>query len=63
MTPHRALNWTLAALIALVMSCAYMLDGPSEIQAIQATADSVQDAQMAAKEAAKPTLIATKDMK
>jgi hypothetical protein len=63
MTPHRALNWTLAALIALIMSTAYLLDGPSEQAAIQATADSVLDAQQAAAAASThpATLIASQD--
>jgi len=48
MTRHRLINWTLAALIALGLSCTYLLDGPTELDAIQATADSVIDAQIAA---------------
>ena len=53
MTPHRLLNLALAALIALILSTAYLLDGPSELDAIQATADSVADAQNSARAAAR----------
>ena len=38
------INWLAAGLVALVLSTSYLLDGPSEIDAIQATADSKQDA-------------------
>jgi len=55
MTPHRLLNLTLAAAIALVLSTSYLLDGPSELDAIRATAASVADAQNAARAAAHPT--------
>lgn len=51
MTPHRALNWLLASVIAAVMSMAYLLDGPTELDAIKATADSVLDARAAAQAA------------
>ena len=65
MTPHRLLNLTLAALIALGLSAAHLLGGPSELDAIQATAESVIDAQAAAQAAAathpRPALLATKD--
>lgn len=44
MTPHRALNWALATLIALAMSTAYLLDGPSDIEAMQEVAADVTDA-------------------
>lgn len=38
---NHAINWGLAALAALVLSTAYLLDGPSEIQAaIDAAADA-----------------------
>lgn len=33
-----------AALIALALSCSYMLDGPSELEAIEATEASLRDA-------------------
>jgi len=59
MTPHRLLNLALAAAIAVVLSTSYLLDGPSELDAIQATAASVLDAQAAAAASAHPsTLIA-----
>jgi hypothetical protein len=38
---NHAINWTLAALTALVLSTAYLLDGPSDHQAaIDAAADA-----------------------
>lgn len=52
MTPHRILNWILATLIGLIMSTAYLLDGPDDIQAARDTAASVADAQAAAQQAA-----------
>jgi hypothetical protein len=44
MTPHRLFNLALASAIAVVLSCAYLLDGPGEIEASRATAASVADA-------------------
>ena len=44
MIPRRLLNWLLVALFVIIPSTAYLLDGPSELEAIQATADSKQDA-------------------
>lgn len=44
MTPHRALNYTLAAAMAAVLSLSYLLDGPTELQAAQATQLAKQDA-------------------
>lgn len=41
-------NFMLAAAIAMVLSCSYLLDGPTELDAIEATAASIQDAQQAA---------------
>ena len=38
------INTALVALIALILSTGYLLDGPSELDAMQATADSKQDA-------------------
>lgn len=38
-------NWLVASLIALAMSCAWMLDGPSDIDAAQDVAEDVADAQ------------------
>ena len=43
MTP-RLINTALVGLIALILSTSYLLDGPSELDAMQATADSVDDA-------------------
>jgi hypothetical protein len=37
--------FVLSILIGAVLSLAYLLDGPSEMDAIQATADSVMDAE------------------
>lgn len=44
MTAHRALNWTIAGLIALLLSCSYLLDGPDDNHAEHAQALSLQDA-------------------
>ncbi len=44
MSPLRLLNIALASVIALVMSSAYLLDGPSDLDAMQASAASTQDA-------------------
>jgi hypothetical protein len=44
MTRHRALNWLLATIIALLMACAHMLDGPSDIEAMHDVATDVKDA-------------------
>lgn len=40
----RALNWALAALLALLLSSSYLLDGPTDHQAEWASAASLQDA-------------------
>lgn len=40
----RLIEWLLVSLIALVLASSYLLDGPSEIDAIQATADAKSDA-------------------
>lgn len=47
MTTHRLINWTLAALIAAIMSTSYLLDGPDDHHAEQAHAMSLRDAQRA----------------
>jgi len=48
MTRHRRLNMALSLLgafvFALVLSASGLLDGPSDLDALQATADSKQDA-------------------
>jgi hypothetical protein len=45
MTAHRAINWALAALIAAILSCSYLLDGPSDHSAEHAQALALKDAQ------------------
>ena len=56
MTPHRALNPALTAIgtlvLAAVMSASHLLDGPSEMDALQDTQASVIDAQHDAQRAA-----------
>ena len=42
------INWTLAGLTALVLSTAYLLDGPTDHQAAIDTAAAERDAQRAA---------------
>jgi hypothetical protein len=57
MTAHRALNWAIAALIALCMAASYQLDGPDDIATAQAVAEDLQDAQSSAtKTVAAPAL-------
>lgn len=43
-TPHPLTNWALAALLAAVICLSSLLDGPTEIEAMQATQASTQDA-------------------
>jgi len=38
-------TWLAATAIALVLACAHLLDGPSDIEAAQDVATDVQDAQ------------------
>ena len=45
MTAHRLINWTLAAAIAAMMSTAYLLDAPSDVQTRTASRQSAADAQ------------------
>jgi hypothetical protein len=60
----RLINAALVALIALILSTSYLLDGPSEIEAMQATADSVDDAiNMAASQASNTPARGQKDLK
>lgn len=47
---NAATRYLIALVIALGMSSAYLVDGPSEIDAMQATAASVSDAVTAANE-------------
>lgn len=42
---HRILNWTLAAGIAAVLSCAYLLDGPDDHRAELDQAEAIALAQ------------------
>ena len=44
MMAHRLLNWLAAGLIAAIMSAAWLLDGPSEIEAARAAAHAHRDA-------------------
>ena len=50
---HRLLNWLAAGLIAAIMSTAYLLDGPSDLQAAADTAASVRHAERQAQVAAR----------
>lgn len=60
----RIINTALVALIALVLSTSYLLDGPSELDAMQATADSVDDAiKSAATQASNTPARGQKDLK
>lgn len=53
MTTHRAINWSLAALIAAIATLGpYLMDGPTDTQAASDTEASVLDAQSAAQQAA-----------
>lgn len=49
---HRLLNILLAMLIAVLLSTSHLLDGPNDIAAAQASADSLQDAKKAATQVA-----------
>jgi hypothetical protein len=49
MTLHRFTNWLLAFAICAMLCTSYLLDGPTDHQAAQAQASSLQDAQKAAK--------------
>jgi len=53
MTPHRALNWLLAAIMAAGLSTAYLLDIPSEAQARIHAAQAAADAEAAAQRTAR----------
>jgi hypothetical protein len=46
-------NWFTAALLCLLLGSAYHLDGPSDIEAMQATASSADDAAHAARQQAR----------
>ena len=60
MTPHRFLNWALAALIAATLSTAYLLDVPTEHQARADTASAADDAAREARHQARFTRAAAK---
>lgn len=47
------LNWLFAGVIAFVLSCTWLLDGPSEVQAMQDAAATVADAQQQARQTAR----------
>lgn len=47
------INWLLAALIACALSAGCLLDGPTEVQAMQASAATVADAQLQARQTAR----------
>ena len=44
MSKHRAFNIFLATVMAAILCCSYLLDGPSDIDAMRATQASKQDA-------------------
>lgn len=48
MTLHRLINWILALIICALMATSHLLDGPTDIDAAQAHAMSLKDAQKAA---------------
>ena len=49
MSTHRIINIILALLLCALLSTSYLLDGPSDHQASQQQAQSLGDAQQAAK--------------
>jgi hypothetical protein len=60
----RIINTALVAVIVLILSTSYLLDGPSELDAMQATADSKQDAiKSAATQASNTPARGQKDLK
>ena len=44
MTPHRLLNLAIVAAMLVALSASYLLDGPSELDAIEAVEADLQDA-------------------
>lgn len=46
------INWALAACIALMLSTAYLLDGPNDIETAQAVSEDLQQARRDAKQSA-----------
>jgi len=64
MTTHRYLNTALVITIVAILSASCLLDGPSEIDAIKATAEAKHDAiKSAAAKASNATARASKDYK
>ena len=64
MTAPRWINAALVLVIVAIMSTAHLLDGPSELDAMQATADSVDDAiKSAATQASNTPARGQKDLK
>lgn len=49
MSLHRAINWLLALAICFMLCTSYLLDGPTDHQAAQAQASSLQDARQTAR--------------
>ena len=49
---HTAINFLAAALLALALSAAHLLDGPSDTEAVQDVAADVLDAQHSARDVA-----------
>ena len=54
MTQHRALNWLLAIITAMLLSSTYLLDGPTDLEAAQAVQADLQDAVAMANTKEKP---------
>lgn len=44
MIARRTINWSLALLLAAILSTSYLLDGPSDIDTEQAIADDLREA-------------------
>ena len=58
------MTWAMAALVALLLSTSYLLDGPTDTEAAQAVADDLAEAQQAAtKLVAAPALSTASDGK
>ena len=64
MIPQRLITPMLTAAFVAVLCLGYLLDGPSELEAMQATADSVDDAiKSAASQASNTPARGQKDLK
>ena len=55
MSAHRYLNFLLTGLLVAMLSMSYLLDGPSEMDAMRATAAAKRDAIKSASISAHPT--------